>query len=97
MMDLKVMNGDLYKFVVVGTGIFPVELLCEEKCYPASKVVAKIIFSEHSLAPNTLYLESGNRPRHSVWRRHGWRLTVLSEPAHKLEANDFESYHTWPA
>ena len=90
-------SDDLYRFVVSGAGKFPIELLCEEKCYPEAKIDARVISNEQSLLSSSVFLISNNKPRNSVWRRLGWQLIILSGPAHKFKADDFHDYHTWPA
>ena len=83
----------MYKFTVSGIRSFPMELLAEQKCFPATKEDADSI-SKYEDSHRTIDFVSLVRPSVNLWRYYGWSITRNSEFTEYPE--DYSIYHTWP-
>ena len=87
------MSDNMYKFTVSGSKYFPVELLAEQKCFPATKEDADSM-ANYGGSYRIIDFVSLTRPNVNLWRYHGWSIRHNSGFTEYPE--DYSTYHTWP-
>ena len=90
------MNKSHYVFKVSGYGEFPSATLKASGSWPVDRNNGEKAYGD-SLCyteERTIELTSATKPKDSMWREYGWRVTAISGG---LSKEDYTLYHTWPA
>jgi hypothetical protein len=66
------------EFEVEGNGVFPVDMLRYDTCWPASERDSYLLLGEHHRRVKLVYRDEGPGPTPKRWESFGWR--VVSGP-----------------
>lgn len=86
------MNGNLIIFSATGSGDFPIRLLSESSCFPATLEDASAI--SNSTITRKINLKGLTNPKKDLWKAYGWTI-IVKNFGYKSSLND-DQYHTWP-
>ena len=90
------MNKSHYVYKVSGYGDFPSATLKASNSWPVDRSSGIKAYgdSPHHTKERTVELTSATKPKDSIWREYGWKVTSISGGIPK---EDYTLYHTWPA
>lgn len=81
------MQAYFQSFIAVGHGVFPVDMLRYDHCYPASQdAVSAMICERNERSVELARVTNGKPPDPTIarWESFGWRVVRSSIRAHKL-------------